>query len=104
MVHGILVVSPNTCIVVGQQLQADADLVGTHLVGRAHGLVSLREGTCEILHMVADLMGDDVGIGEGVTLDTKLALHLGEERQVDVKLLVARAIEGSYGCRRIAAG
>ena len=54
--------------------------------------------------MVADLMGDDVGIGEGVTLDTKLALHLGEERQVDVKLLVARAIEGSYGCSGIAAG
>ena len=98
MVHGILIVSPHTGIVVGQQLQAHTDLVGSHLVGTVHSLMGLGEGTCEILHVVADLVGNDVSISEGVTLDTQLALHLREERQVDVEFLVARTVEGAYGC------
>ena len=48
--------------------------------------------------MVTNLVGNHIGIGEGITLDTKLALHLREERQVDVEFLVARAIERANGC------
>ena len=47
------------------------------------------EGTCEVLHVVTNLMGDDVGIGKGISLDTQLTLHLREEREVDIELLVA---------------
>ena len=58
----------------------------------------LTENAQQVLHVVTHFMGDDVGIRE-VAVSTNLALHGGEETQVDVEFLVARAIEWSY-CRR----
>ena len=81
--------SPYAGIIVGQQLQAHADLIAAHLVGLAHGLMGLGERSGQVFHMVTDFVGNHVGIGEGVTLNAKLALHLGKERQVDIQLLVA---------------
>ena len=89
MVHLILIVGPHASIVVGQQFQAHADLIGSHLISLVHGLMGLTQRACEVLHMVSDLVGYHIGIGEGVSLDTELALHLGEEREVDIELLVA---------------
>ena len=102
--HLVVVVCPYAGIVVGQQLQADADLIATHLVGLTHGLMGLVERSQEVLHVVAYLVGNDVGVGKIATLDTQLALHLGEERQVNIQLLVARAIEGTDGSRSRATG
>ena len=82
--------SPNAGIVVGQQLQTHADLILQPVAaGIAHVLMSLGERACEELHMVANLVRNDVGIAKGVALDTELAFHLGEERQVDIQVLVA---------------
>ena len=104
VIHGLLVVGPHTGIVVGQQLQAHADLVGLRLARLAHGLVGFRQRTSEVLHMVTNLMGNDVGVCKRVTLNAQLTLHLREERQVDIEFLVARAIERTDGCRCRAAG
>ena len=102
-VGGILIVAPYAGIVIGQQLQTYADLVGLHLVHLAHLLVCLVECAQEVLHVVTHLVGDDVGIGE-VTVGSQLRLHLGEEREVDVQLLVARAIERAHRCAGLSAG
>ena len=53
--------------------------------------------------MVTNLVGNDVGIRE-ITVGTELFFHRGEERQVDVQLLVARAVEGTHGGRALSAG
>ena len=39
--------------------------------------------------MVANLVGYDVGVCKVAALNTQLLLHLCEERQVDIQLLVA---------------
>ena len=46
--------------------------------------------------MVADLMCNDVGVGE-VTVRAQLAFHRAEETQVDVQAFVRRAVERSHG-------
>ena len=91
---------PHTSIEVGQKFQSYTEFVGTDLVSLIHSLMGLVERTSEILNMVTYLMGDDVSVGE-VTVGTYLLLHHGEERQVYVQFLVARAIEGSHSssCR-----
>ena len=104
VVHGVLIVCPDSCIVVGEQLETDADLIGLYLISLVHRLMGLAECSCEILHVVTDLMGNHVSVGKGITLDTQLSFHLREEREVDVKLLVARAIERTYGSRCITTG
>ena len=55
VVHLVLIVGPDTGVVVGEQLEADADLVGIHLVGLVHLGVGLREGSREVFDVVADL-------------------------------------------------
>ena len=104
MVHLVLIVSPYAGIVVGQQLQAYTYLIAAHLVGLTHGRVGLVQRSRQVLHVVANLVGNHVGVGKGVALNAQLTLHLGEERQVDIQLLVARAIEGTHGSRSRAAG
>ena len=75
--------SPYAGIIVGKEFQAHADLVGRNLVGLVHLLMGLAQYAQQVLHVVAHLMGDDVGIGE-VAVGTQLPLHGGEEAQVDV--------------------
>ena len=48
-------------------------------------------------------MGNDVSIGK-VAISTQLLLHRGEERQVDIQLLVARTIERTHSGRTLSAG
>ncbi len=52
--------------------------------------------------MVADLMGDDIGLGE-IAGRSEAARQLVEEGGVDVDLLVGRAIEGPHRRLRRAA-
>ena len=70
MVHLILVVCPDTGIVVGQQLQAHADLILQLVAARiAHVLMGLGERASEELHMMTNLMGDDVCVCKGAAVD-----------------------------------
>ncbi len=49
----------------------------------------------ELLHVMADLVGEDVGLGE-VALYAEAVLQLLIEVEVDINLLVARAVEGTH--------
>ncbi len=57
---------------------------GLHLLGHAE----------QRLQMVADLVGDDVGLGE-VAGGAELLVEFAEEPEVDVELLIGRAVEGA---------
>ena len=65
--------------------------------------LDLAEDAELVLDVVADLVGDDVGVGE-VALHAELLLHLLEERGVEIDLLVERAVERPHrGLGRAAA-
>ncbi|MDR6357907.1 hypothetical protein Q3H58_004578 [Pseudomonas psychrotolerans] len=91
------VVGPDAGVAVGLQLQADRQAGGT-LGGdtptprRFH----LARGTGEVLHVVADLVGDDVGAGE-IAVGAEALLQFLEEGQIQVDLAIHRAIEGATG-------
>jgi len=72
---------------------ADAPLHGRHLVGDAE----------QVLHMVADLMGDDISDGK-IAGGIVLVLQLLAEGEIDINLFVPGAVEGSCGRRAITAG
>ena len=60
----VVVVSPHAGIEVSQQFQAHAELIGLGLTETGHLLVHLVEGTRQVFHMVAYLVGDDVCVGK----------------------------------------
>jgi len=92
------VVRPNTGVEIGLKFEAHRKLVevtlteagplGIDHVGRAE----------ELLHVVADFMGDDVSLGE-VTGGTELVCQLREKAdvEIDAAVVVGRAIEWSGG-------
>jgi hypothetical protein len=68
------------------------------------GLLHLRHARKNaelILHVMADLVGNHVGLGElaGVAVRTaaELVLQIVEERGIEVDALIARAVERSHG-------
>ena len=98
--HGRGVVGPGAGVAVGLQFEPDA-AAGRAGLARGHLLV----GAQQVLHVVAVLVGEHVGVDEGAALGAELRLQLVEEAQVDVDELVARAVEGPRAAgRRAAAG
>ena len=55
-----------------------------------------------VLHVVTDLMGDDVRVGE-VAIRADLFLHVHKEGEVDIDGLVSRAVERTHGGGGVAA-
>ena len=53
----------------------------------------------QVLHVMAHLMGDDIGLCE-VAWRTKALGHLVEEGEVEVDFVISRAVEGTDGGRR----
>ncbi|MFO0841796.1 MAG: malto-oligosyltrehalose synthase [Gemmataceae bacterium] len=86
------VVRPDAGEVVGLQLQPHRHLVVLGLRHRLPGLVHAGGVAEQPLDVVADLVGDDVGAGE-LAGRLQLVLHVLVERQVDVDLAVAGAVE-----------
>ncbi len=79
-------------------LQLDADLQGIALL-LAHALprrFHLIHDAEQLLHVMADLMGEDIGLGE-VALHLEAVLQLLIEAEVDINFLVVGAIEGTHG-------
>ena len=79
---------PDAGVAVGLQLEAHrvavAALLGAHLAHRAE----------QVLHVVAVLVGEHVGLRELPARGAELALeHVLEERRVEVDVLVDRAVE-----------
>ena len=86
-------------------LQFDADRHGVRLA-LAHALahlVELRQNSGDVLHMVADLVRQHIGLRK-VALGAELARQLVIEAQVDIDLLVARTVERPGGGAGKAAG
>ena len=91
---------PDAGQAIGHQFDPDRDRVG---LGAARVLlrrVGLGENAEQVLDMVADLVGDHVGVGE-IAAAAVFRLHVAEERQVEIDLLVERAIERPH--RRLGA-
>src|SRR3984957_2405029 len=102
-------VRPNTGEAVGLQLDLDLQMVGRRLA--LHGLLLLlhpRQDAEQVLHVMADLVGDHISLGEFAGLAAGIAalearLDLLEERGIEIDLLVDRAIERPHGASRRAA-
>ena len=92
------VVGPDPGKAIRLQLLANQQAVVTlHTRAALTGSLHLLRYAQQRLHMVADLMGDHVGLSE-VARDRKARGHLIEELQVEIHLLVARTVEGA-DCR-----
>ena len=61
------------------------------------------QGAQEVLNVMPVFVGEDVGLGKPPALRTETRLELVEEPQVDVDLLVGRAVERAHLRRRRAA-
>src|SRR5512139_3221959 len=93
------VVRPHAGETVGLQLDANGDGVHLRLADTPAHAFDLGRDAEQVLHVVAHLVRDDVGLRE-VARRTELAVQRVEEAEVDVDLLVARAIERAH--RRLA--
>src|SRR5450759_2714988 len=88
---------PDAGETVGLQFDPHLDAVRRHLVagGALLGL-RLRQYAEQVLHMVADLVRNHIGLGEFASLaaaTAKAHAHVAEERSVEINALVGRTIE-----------
>jgi len=89
-------VCPDACIAISLQLQTHLQLI---LFGFSQYLLfrhlHLRQGTFHVLYVVADLMRQDIGLGEIATC-TMFVFQVCEKPKVHVNLLIFRAIKGPH--------
>src|SRR5262245_58263864 len=89
---------------VGLQLDADLELIGFASVHTLLRLLHLWQDSEQVLHMVADLVSNHVGLRELAALASDVAaaetlLDILKERGVEIDLLIVRAIEWTHGGR-----
>src|SRR6266849_3512857 len=93
---------------IGLQLDLDLQVIRLDLADGVLTLLHLRQDAEQILHVVTDLVGDHVGLGElarlAVVAAAKSALQVAEERRVEIDPLVVGTIERPHGGTRGAAG
>src|SRR6201999_4548859 len=82
---------------VGLQLGPDRVALGA-------GAAVVAEQAELVLHVVAVLVGQHIGLGEGTAARSELGLEILEEAEVDVDVAIARAVERAGGGRGSAAG
>ena len=75
----------------------------TTIVGPVEPSCALASSAEQVLHVVAVLVRDHVGLRERATLRAELRLELVEEAEIDVHALIGRAVERSDRRRRRAA-
>ena len=97
------VMRPHARIAVGLQLEPHRQLVGLALADALLRGLHLLHRAQQVLDVVADLVGDDVGIGELARRLELLRQH-PVEAEVDVDRLVVRAVERAGGGLAGAAG
>src|SRR5262245_54640037 len=96
------VVSPYAGKAIGLQLDAHLKAVGADLIQGLLRLLDLWEDSKQILHVMANLVRDDIGLGELATSASDFAaaeapLDILKERRVEIDLLIDRAIERPHG-------
>ena len=89
-------VGPYACKAVCLQFLGDGELVGVCLAHATLGGADLVGDAEQVLYVVADFVGDDVGLGK-VAGGTELVLETAVEVKIYIDLLVGGAVEGADG-------
>src|SRR5688572_19899506 len=97
LVHRAGVVSPHAGVAVGLQFHAYRQVVLLRRRGSPARGFHPAEAAAEVLYVMRDLVGDDIGLSE-IARGSKALLQVAEKPEVDVQLLVARTIERPH-CR-----
>src|SRR5262245_17832837 len=95
----ICMVRPDACQTIRLQFKPDRQSIGFPLAGTALQRLNFPHDAEKILHVMADFVGDHVGLGEVARRSEALA-QFTVEGKVDVKLLIGAAVERT--CRRLA--
>src|SRR5262245_1274827 len=98
-------VRPHACEAIGLQLDPDLDAVCFRRAPTRCllSVVRPRQDALEILHVMADLVRDHIGLREparSAIATTKARLDLPKERRIEIDLLVGRAIEWTHRALR----
>ena len=94
---------PDAGVKVRLKLNTDAHAVGIGLAHAGHLAVRLVQRAQQVLHVVAHLMRNHIGVGK-VAIGPELLLHAGEEGEVDIEFFVGRAVERPHGGLALPAG
>ena len=91
--------APDAGQAIGLQFELHRQRIGLAWAGAAAGFFDLRGNAELLLNVVTDFMRDDVGLGE-LARRLETLFQLAEEDEVDINLLVARAVKRPH--RRLA--
>src|SRR5262245_45897543 len=95
--------SPHAGVTVGLQLLPDRECVGLPFTSTLPGRLQLSRNARKRLNVMADLVGDDVGLRE-VSWCAESIIEFPEEGQIEIDLAVAGAVERAHGRLTEAAG
>src|SRR5262245_49694609 len=87
---------------VGLQLDTNLKLIGFDLIQTSLCLLNLGKDSQQVLHMMADLVGDHVGLREltasaSDVAATEAPLEILEEGGIEIDSLVVRTVERAHG-------
>src|SRR5215471_3264677 len=91
-------VRPDACQTIRLQFKPDRQSIGFPLAGTALQRLNFSHDAEKILHVMADFVGDHVGLGE-IARRSESVAQFTVEGKVDVKLLIGAAVERT--CRRL---
>src|SRR5947199_1553696 len=101
-------IGPEPGETIGLQLDLNLQVIRLDLADGVLALLHLRQNAEQILHVVTDLVGDHVSLGElaslAVVAAAEPALQISEESRVEIDPLIVRTIERPHGGARGAAG
>ena len=97
------VIAPDAGKAVSLKLNLDGNPIGVRLGSLALQFLSLFTDAEKILYVVPDLVREHVTQRE-VTAAAEFLLHILVEREIDIDLLVSRAVEGAHRALAITAG
>ena len=95
------VVRPHPRKAVGLQLDPNLELIPVDGIHAALCVLHLGQDSKQILQVVADLVRDNLGLGELTALASDIAtaetpLEILKERGVEINLLIVRAVERAH--------
>ena len=95
--HALGMVGPDPCQEISLQFESYQVTIELAFTQISTLFLNLFHNTQEVLYVMTDLMGDDIGYGK-ITLGIQVVLHGPEKSQVNIHLFIAGAVEWSGGC------